>query len=110
MEKLRLYNKYGSDSESEHARVIDKIVEGSMDEITAYLKVHNICPRDAMNSCIMVIVNRMAEYTIREALALKKQERRETSKEQCCCEYTNHCPVHGSSRTYSSENRYINQP
>jgi hypothetical protein len=29
--------------------------------------------------------------------------------ESCCCDYTNHCPVHGSSRTTDPDS-YINQP
>lgn len=27
----------------------------------------------------------------------------------CCCDYTNHCPVHGSSKTHDPDS-YINQP
>ena len=69
----RLYNEYGASAGNPHADALDKIMDTSMEAVTAYIAENNVCPRDATGYCIASIEGLLATYTLRRAMKMKKE-------------------------------------
>lgn len=74
-ETIRLYNKYGSSAESEDAEYIGDLLDEAMGEIVEYIEKKDVCPRDTTGWCVMIITQRLAEYTLKRAFKMKRDER-----------------------------------
>lgn len=72
---VRLFNEYGSTAGSNHADAIDEIMNGSMEELAMYLADNNVCPRDAMGYCVMIVTQHLSAYGLRRAMSMKRRER-----------------------------------
>jgi hypothetical protein len=69
---VRLYNEFGSTTGSAHAKALADIVEDAAKEMAAYVKAHNICPRDAAGWSAGVLQQEWAHHTLRWAMMKKK--------------------------------------
>ena len=72
---VRLFNEYGSTAGSDHADAIDEIMNGSMEELAMYLADNNVCPRDAMGYCVMIVTQHLSAYGLRRAMRMKRRVR-----------------------------------
>ena len=72
---VRLFNEYGSTYGSDHAHAIDEIMNGAMEELAMYLADNNVCPRDAMGYCVMIVTQHLSAYGLRRAMGMKRRER-----------------------------------
>jgi hypothetical protein len=78
-ELVRLFNEYGSTTGSDHADAIDKIMDSAMDKLAVYLAENNVCPRDAMGYCVMIVTQHLSAYGLRRAMGMKRRERESRS-------------------------------
>ena len=76
---VRLFNKYGSTAGSDHAEAVDKIMNSAMDNLSVYLAENNVCPRDAMGYCVMIVTQHLSAYGLRRAMGMKRRERESRS-------------------------------
>ena len=76
---VRLFNEYGSAAQSDHADAIDKIMGDAMDKLAVYLAENNVCPRDAMGYCVMIVTQHLSAYGLRRAMGMKRRERESRS-------------------------------
>jgi hypothetical protein len=76
---VRLFNEYGSTTGSDHADAIDKIMDSAMDKLAVYLAENNVCPRDAMGYCVMIVTQHLSAYGLRRAMGMKRRERESRS-------------------------------
>jgi hypothetical protein len=72
---VRLFNEYGSSAQSDHADAVDKIMDAAMDKLAVYLAENNVCPRDAMGYCVMIVTQHLSAYGLRRAMGMKRRER-----------------------------------
>jgi hypothetical protein len=76
---VRLFNAYGLTAGSDHADAVDKIMDAAMDNLSVYLAENNVCPRDAMGYCVMIVTQHLSEYGLRRAMGMKRRERESRS-------------------------------
>ena len=72
---VRLFNEYGSTTGSDHADAVAKIMYSAMDKLAVYLAENNVCPRDAMGYCVMIVTQHLSAYGLRRAMGMKRRER-----------------------------------
>jgi hypothetical protein len=76
---VRLFNECGSTTGSDHADAVDKIMDAAMDNLAVYLAENNICPRDAMGYCVLVVTHHLSAYGLRRAMGMRRRERESRS-------------------------------
>lgn len=50
-----------------------------MDKLAVYLAENNVCPRDAMGYCVMIVTQHLSAYCLRRAMGMKRRERESRS-------------------------------
>jgi hypothetical protein len=75
----RLFDEYGSTTGSDHADAVDKIMDTAMDKLAVYLAANNVCPRDAMGYCVLIVTQYLSAYGLRRVMGIKRRERESRS-------------------------------